>query len=131
MDENKTTNSGRRVLIIENEQFISDLYARALNKRGYLVDIQADGVDGFKAAQTNSYDIILLDLMMPNMTGVEIIKRLRDTSVTPSMKAKIIIATNLEEREETRRQLEDQADGYIIKAEVTPNELADFLDRVG
>lgn len=121
----------RKVLVIENEQFISDLYARALSKRGYDVDIEADGERGLKTAQTDKYDIILLDLMMPNMTGVDIIKDLRDPAKTPHLKAKVIITTNLEEREEIREQLERQADGYVIKAEMTPNELADFLDSVG
>ncbi len=129
MDENKSDH--RKVLVIENEQFISDLYARALSKRGYDVDIEADGEMGLKTAQTDKYDIILLDLMMPNMTGVDIMRDLRDPAKTPHLKAKVIITTNLEEREEIREQLERQADGYVIKAEMTPNELADFLDSVG
>lgn len=132
MDENKTqSTSGRKVLIIENEQFISDLYSRALHKKGYEVEVEIDGAEGLKAAQSDKYDIILLDLMMPNMTGVEILKRLRDPAQTPHLKAKVIITTNLEEREEIREDLEKNADGYIIKAELTPAELADFLDSVG
>lgn len=123
--------SPRQVLVIENEQFISDLYARALHKKGYQVDVEIDGAQGLKAAQTDKYDIILLDLMMPNMTGVEILKILRDPSKTPHLKAKIIITTNLEEREEVREDLERHADAYIIKAEMTPNELVEFLDTIG
>lgn len=120
----------RKVLVIENEQFISDLYARALHKKGYEVDVEIDGAEGLKAAQTDKYDIILLDLMMPNMTGVDILKILRDPARTPHLKAKVIITTNLEEREEIREDLEKHADAYIIKAEMTPNELVEFLDSV-
>ncbi|MGH7239424.1 MAG: response regulator transcription factor [Candidatus Saccharimonadales bacterium] len=133
MDEsnvNEDSRPARRVLVIENEQYISDLYARALAKKGYQVDIEADGEQGLKTAQTDKYDIILLDLMMPNMTGVEILKNLRDKTKTPSLKAKVIITTNLEEREDVREELERNADGYIIKAELTPGELAEFLDGV-
>lgn len=129
MQEDNSEN--RKVLVVENEQFISDLYSRALHKKGFQVDVEIDGVEGLKAAQTDKYDIILLDLMMPNMTGIEILKALRDTSQTPHLKAKIIIATNLEEREEVRADVEKQADGYIIKAELTPNEMASFLETVG
>lgn len=129
MDEKNTTD-GRKVLVIENEQFISDLYARALVRQGYRVDIEADGVTGLAAAKTDKYDIILLDLMMPNLTGVEILRTLRDPAKTPHFKAKVIITTNLEEREEVRTELEKMADGYIIKAEMTPNELVAFLDSV-
>lgn len=131
MDENEKINRpSRKVLVIENEQFISDLYARALSKHGYSVDIEADGLTGLKSAKTDKYDIILLDLMMPNMTGVDILRELRDNTKAPRLKAKIVIATNLEERGEVRQELEAKADGYLIKAELTPAELADFLDSV-
>lgn len=129
MPNDSTT--AKNVLVIENEQFISDLYSRALHKKGFQVDVEIDGIEGLKAAQTDEYDIILLDLMMPNMTGLEILKVLRDSSQTPHLKAKVIIATNLEEREEVRADVEKQADGYIIKAEMTPNEMAAFLETVG
>lgn len=120
----------RRILCIEDEPFISELYERALNKAGYKVLTIADGVEALKEAQTNAYDIILLDLMVPNLTGIEILRALRDPARVPPLKAKIIIATNLEQREEVRADIEKQADGYLVKAELTPHELANFLDTI-
>jgi DNA-binding response OmpR family regulator len=125
-----TVKPARKVLCIEDEHFIGELYARALTQAGYDMKVVVDGMEGLKEAQTNQYDIILLDLMIPNMTGTEILKRLRNPSVTPALKAKIIITTNLEQKEETRQEIESQADGYIIKAEVTPKELAKLLDSI-
>lgn len=125
-----TAQPARKVLCIEDEHFIGELYARALTKAGYDMKVVVDGMEGLKEAQTNQYDIILLDLMIPNMTGTEILKRLRNPSITPPLKAKIIITTNLEQKEETRQDIESQADGYIIKAEVTPKELAKLLDSI-
>jgi DNA-binding NarL/FixJ family response regulator len=81
-------------------------------------------------AQTNQYDIILLDLMLPNLTGIEILRILRDPARVPALKAKIVITTNLEQREDVRADIESRADGYIVKAEMTPHELADFLATV-
>lgn len=126
MDEIKN----KRVLIIEDEQFISDLYIRALTKSGYEARVIIDGEQALKEAQTNSYDIILLDIMLPSLTGTEILTKLRDRSLTPELKAKIIIITNLEMDEEHRATIESKADGYIIKAEITPKELATFLDQL-
>jgi DNA-binding response OmpR family regulator len=119
----------RKILCIEDEPFISELYARALKKAGYFVTVVVDGVEGLKAAQTDQYDIILLDLMLPNLTGIEILRVLRDPTHSPP-KAKIIISTNLEQREEVRADIEKQADGYVVKAELTPRELVNFLDKI-
>lgn len=119
----------RKILCIEDEPFISELYARALKKAGYIVTVVVDGVEGLKAAQTDQYDIILLDLMLPNLTGIEILRVLRDPAHSPP-KAKIIISTNLEQREEVRADIEKQADGYVVKAELTPRELVNFLDKI-
>lgn len=117
----------RKVLCIEDEHFIGELYSRALTKVGYEVTVKNDGQEGLVEAQTNQYDIILLDLMVPSITGVEILGILRDPGKTTPLKAKIIITTNLEQREEIKNTIESQADGYVVKAEITPNELAQLL----
>ena len=130
MEENQKPAAGRSVLCIEDEHFISELYTRALTKAGYRVNVIADGVEGLAEAQTNKYDIILLDLMVPNLTGIEILRSLRDPARVPVLKAKIIITTNLEQREDVRADIEKQADGYLVKAEMTPHELAEFLNTV-
>ncbi len=122
--------NGKKILVIEDEQFISELYVRALVKDGYEVKVIFDGQAGLKEAQTNVYDIILLDIMLPNLTGTEILTRLRNPEETPSLKAKVIITTNLEMDDEHRLAIESHADGYIVKAEVTPKELATFLDQL-
>jgi two-component system response regulator ArlR len=123
-------NESRMVLIIEDEHFIGELYERALVRAGYQVAIAVDGIKALREAQTDTYDIILLDLMLPNLNGIEILRSLRDTSVTPHLKAKVIVTTNLEQREDIRSDIEKQADGYVVKAELTPGELVGFLDNI-
>ena len=120
----------RTVLCIEDEHFISELYARALNKSGYQVTVVSDGEQGLAQAQTDKYDIILLDLMLPNLTGIEILRALRDPARVPPLRSKIIITTNLEQRDDVRADIEKQADGYLVKAEMTPRELVNFLDNI-
>jgi len=125
-----TQGTGHKVLCIEDEQFIGELYARALTKADYNVTVIADGAEALKAAQTNEYDIILLDLMIPNVTGIEILRALRDPARVPSIRAKIIVTTNLEQRDEVRADIEKQADGYLVKAEMTPSELVEFVKKI-
>ncbi len=117
-----------KVLIVEDEYFISELYVRALKKAGYDVNLAVDGQDGLQKALGNQYDIILLDIMVPTVTGNEILDKLQ--AHQPPIKAKIIITTNLEQSEEAKEKLERQADGYIIKAEITPRQLVNFLGQL-
>jgi DNA-binding response OmpR family regulator len=121
--------TGRKVLCIEDEYFISELYVRALERAGYSVVVELDGQKGFELAKTDKFDIILLDLMLPTITGVEVLRRLRAASAKP-IRAKIVITTNLEQREEIRADIERQADAYLVKAEITPRELVEFLNTI-
>ncbi len=120
----------KRILCIEDEFFISELYERALRKAGYDVTTALNGLDGLEIAQTNGYDVVLLDLMVPDMTGIEILRILRDPKKSPGFPSKIIITTNLDQDEETRAEIESQADGYLIKAAITPKELVTFIDKL-
>lgn len=121
--------NNRKVLCIEDEHFISELYVRSLKRAGYEVIVEVDGQRGLLQAQSNKFDIILLDLMVPTMTGIEVLRQLRGPNAPP-LKAKIIITTNLEQREEIRADIEKQADAYLVKAEITPRELVEFLNNV-
>jgi len=120
--------SGRKVLCIEDEVFIGELYARALTKAGYKVTLVVDGMKGLSLAMTDEFDILLLDIMVPNMIGMDILRHLREEK--PDLHAKIIITTNLDQGEEVRSEIEKQADGYLVKAEITPKQLVQFLDSI-
>lgn len=121
---------GKTILCVEDEHFISELYVRALTKAGYEVTVEVDGQKGLELAQTDQYDIILLDLMIPTITGIEVLRHLRNPSETPKLHSKIIITTNLEQREDIRSDIESQADGYLVKAEITPRELVQFIQTI-
>lgn len=121
-------NSNIKILCVEDEHFISELYARALTKAGYQVKMVVDGEEALKEAQTDQYDIILLDIMLPTITGLEILDKLRGEG-SAQVHGKIVIATNLEQSEENRLAVEQKADAYIVKAEMTPRQLVEFLDQ--
>lgn len=127
MDQDKPS---KKILCIEDEHFISELYTRALQKAGYEVTNSVDGKEGLNLALTNEFDIILLDIMIPTITGVEILNKLRDPDHTNPIKAKIIITTNLEQGVNGREEIENKADGYVIKAEITPRQLVEFVSQL-
>ncbi|HPD99041.1 response regulator [Candidatus Saccharibacteria bacterium] len=125
--ETKPAN-GIKILCVEDEHFISELYARALRRAGYDVTTLLSGEDGLRSALKDDYDIILLDLMIPGITGFEVLRELR--AKAPNLKAKILITTNLDQEDESREEIEKMADGYLIKAEFTPRQLVEIIDNV-
>lgn len=117
-----------KVLCIEDERFIGELYKRALEKAGYQTDVIPDGQAGLEAILTDQYDIVLLDIMVPQILGIDILHTVRHQK--PDLRAKIIITTNLEQNKTDRHAIEEEADGYLIKAEITPHQLVDFLGQL-
>jgi len=120
----------KTILIVEDDRFIGEMYVRSLKKADYDVDWMIDGNDGLIAARNKQYDLILLDVMLPERRGTEILEALRGTEdLIPN--SKVIVLTNFEQDEESRMAMEARADAYLIKAEITPNKLLSVIKQLG
>lgn len=101
-----------RVLVIEDHAGLARNVARALRESaGYAVDVSLDGEDGLFLAESNPYDLILLDLMLPRIDGLSILRTLRRKSI----KVPALILTSRDEKETTITLLEAGADDYLTK----------------
>ena len=119
----------KTILIVEDDRFIGEMYVRSLKKNGYEVDWMVDGNDGLIAARNKQYDLILLDVMLPERRGTEILEALRgDEDLIPH--SKVIVLTNFEQDDESRLAMESRADAYLIKAEITPNKLLSVISQL-
>ena len=118
----------KTVLCIEDDRFIGEMYVRSLRQAGYAVNWVVDGNDGLVAARNQSYDVILLDVMLPEKRGTEILNALRNEKEDLIPKSKVIVLTNFEQDSESRIVMESQADAYLIKAEITPKKLLNVLE---
>jgi DNA-binding response OmpR family regulator len=121
----------KTILVIEDDRFIGEMYVRSLKKANYEVDWMVGGNDGLIAARNKQYDLILLDVMLPERRGNEIMEALRGNGVDLIPNTKIIILTNFEQDEESRMAMEHNADGYLIKAEITPKKLLGVIENLG
>lgn len=119
-----------KILCIEDDNFIADMYAHALKKAGHDIEIIANGAEALQSAKQTVYDIILLDLMLPDTSGVEILEALRGENADGLPLTKIIVTTNFDEPAEDRARLEKMADGYIIKADVVPSQLVEIVSQI-
>lgn len=100
-----------KVLIVEDEYNLADVIRERLEKEKLIVDIATDGEEGYYYAATGVYDLIILDVMLPNMSGFEILNRLREENVT----SKIIMLTAKSMLEDKLNGLENGADDYLTK----------------
>ncbi len=117
----------KTILCIEDDRFIGEMYVRSLQKAGYAVDWVVDGNDGLVAARNKPYDLIIIDIMLPERRGDQILDALRNDTSDLVPDSKIIIMTNFEQDEESRAALTSRVDGYLIKADVTPRILLDVI----
>ena len=111
----------KTILIIEDDMFIGEMYVSSLKKAGYEVEWVTTGTTGYSMAIAKQYDLILLDIMLPEKQGGDVLKLLRNESVDNIPSSRIIVLTNFDQDEQTRTDMEAKVDGYLIKADITPH----------
>jgi DNA-binding response OmpR family regulator len=120
----------KRILLVEDEQLISEMYGRVIERAGFELDYAINGHDGIIKAKKNQYDLILLDIMMPGMSGIDVLRNLRGEDGKGLGDTKIVILTNLAQDKASREALEAKADGYLIKADVVPSKLTKIINKL-
>lgn len=121
----------KTILCIEDDRFIGEMYVRSLHKAGYDVDWMVDGNDGLVAARNKPYDLILLDVMLPERRGSEILQTLRGNGQDLIPNTKVIVMTNFDQDEESRAAMQANVDAYLIKADITPKKLLSVIEKLG
>lgn len=111
-----------RVLIIEDSKRLQSYVARGLKNTGYAVDVADDGEDGLWLAESNEYDVIVLDLMLPKLDGISLLQRLREHGKATH----VLILTARDTVDERVHGLHQGADDYLVK----PFDLKELLARV-
>jgi DNA-binding response OmpR family regulator len=109
-----------KVLIVDDDAFLSGIYATKLELEGFAVVSARDGDEGLKAAAAERPDLILLDVLMPKLDGFEVLKRLKSAEETKAIP--VIMLTNLGQKEDIEKGLEGGAVDYLIKAHFVPAE---------
>jgi DNA-binding response OmpR family regulator len=117
-----------KVVIVEDDPMISEIYQKKFTDAGFDVSAVTTGEQVLSLAKTEKVDVILLDLIMPKMDGFEVIRRMRDGAYDPGIK--IIVTSNLSSREDQDRALKLGANGFVAKSDYSPSELVVQVKRL-
>ena len=105
----------KKILFIEDESALQKTFRDMLTQEGYEMISASDGETGLRLAREKKPDLILLDLVLPRMHGLEVLKKLKESPVTREIP--IIILTNLEDMESVEKALSLGAGTYLVKAD--------------
>lgn len=114
-----------KIAIIEDDQAISQMYRIKFEAEGFEVETADNGKLGLELCESMQPDIILLDLMMPEMTGDEMLEKLRATDYGKTIK--VVILTNMGEQEVPDKVKALGVDDVILKADMTPRQVAELV----
>lgn len=115
----------KKILFVEDDRALQKALGEALKNEGYEMISAFTGEDGLKMAEKEKPDLILLDLILPKMYGLDVLKKLKENFQTKEIP--VVILTNVEKIEDVEKAIEMGAKGYLIKTYYT---LKDILEKV-
>ena len=118
----------KTILLVEDDQFLVDIYLTKLKEAGFLVETSADGEDCLKKLKEKKFDLLVLDLVLPKLDGREVLRIIKED---PELKTiPVIVLSNLGQKEEVEKEIKAGAAQYLIKAHFTPSEVANEIKKI-
>lgn len=116
------------ILVVEDDRFLANIYETKLKLEGFIVAVAGDGKQGLELARRLIPDIMLLDILLPKMSGFQVLSELKKDAKTK--KIPVILLTNLSQKEDIDRGLHLGAADYLIKAHFLPSEVIEKIKEV-
>ncbi len=118
----------QKILVVEDDAFIADIYSSKLKELGFEVEVEGQGDRALKKILAQPPDLVLLDIVLPGLSGWEILKQLEKDGFLK--KIKVLVLSNLEQRLEVERASAKYGIPYLIKANYTPTEVAGEAQKI-
>jgi two-component system sensor histidine kinase ChiS len=118
----------QHILIIEDEQILRELISGELVKKGYIVSTASDGVGGWNAIQEKNPDLVLLDLLMPLMSGYDVLTKMRATRAYKKLPC--IVISNSGQFDDLNRAYDCGANDVLIKADFNPDQVIEKIEQL-
>ena len=120
--------ANKKILIVDDDKFLLDIYSTKFRAAGYAVDIAMNGNEAIEKITASSYAFILMDVAMPVLSGFETLEKLKEQKLIG--KSPIIMLTNAARPEELERGEKLGTKGYVIKSQHTPSEVVKIVEEI-
>ncbi len=117
----------KKLLIVEDDNLISSMYKTKFETDGFEVEVASNGADGLKLAKEKRIDMVLLDVILPQLDGFSVLEELKKDAKTK--KIPVIMLTNLGTEEDVAKGKNMGAVDYIVKASMTPTEIEEVIKK--
>jgi DNA-binding response OmpR family regulator len=118
----------KSILLVEDDPFLVDLYNTKLKEEGFEVEIAVSGREGLRKFKEKKPDLILLDIVLPDLDGWEVLEEIKKLDKLDDLK--IIVLSNLTEQGDVKRAQELGATRYLIKSHFTPSEVVGEIKKI-
>ncbi len=122
----------KNILLIEDDPFLVDIYTTKLKESDFAVEVATDGERGLRKLSEKKFDLLLLDIVLPQIDGWEILEKIKDLrfNIKHLEGLKIVILSNLSQKEEVEKGMGMGAARYLIKAHYTPSEVVTEIEQL-
>jgi len=120
--------AGKRLLLVEDDRFLRRACEASLRQRGYDVLTAADGEEGLRLARAETPDLVLLDLLLPKLSGLEVLRSLRSDAATRELP--VLILSNSSREQDVSEITRLGVAGYLVKADLSLKALGDRVARI-
>jgi len=118
----------KRILLIEDDAFLIDVYTTKLKTEGFDIEVAVDGKEGLRKIKKLKPDLLLLDIVLPNIDGWGILEEIKKTESLKDLK--VIVLSNLAQKEDVEKGLALGATKYLIKSYYTPSQIVEEIKQV-
>lgn len=118
----------KSILLIEDDPFLIDIYATKFKEAGFVLEVATDGKEGLRKIEEKKPNLILLDIVLPQFDGWEVLRKLKSQAALKDIK--VVILSNLGQKSEVEKGLRLGAIKYLIKAHYTPSEVVQEVKKI-
>ncbi len=117
-----------KILLVDDDAFLRDMYATKFGESGHTVVVASTGEQALEELPKQIFDVVLLDMIMPGMTGVELLRKINTLNL--EKRPHCIVLSNQGEQSDIDAAVQEGAKGYIVKAEKIPSEVVTEVTRI-
>lgn len=120
----------KKILLVEDDPFLSSIYKEKLEREGFEVEVAESGRKAIEELPEKNYSLLILDLVLPDIDGWEVLEKVNELKKKNLKDLKIVILSNLADKEIEKKSLSFGVDSFLLKAKFTPSEVVKEIKKL-